>query len=80
MEAFRDKELDPRLLVQPAQPLQDDTLSRGILDSIPFFSGNKTDSAREWIESIEDLGRASGWQIQTYRRAAISRVQGSARD
>ena len=41
-------------------------LSRGILNSITFFSGNKTDSARKWIETIEDLGRASGWQIQTY--------------
>ena len=80
MEAFRDREFDPRLPVQPAQPLQEDTLSRGILDSIPFFSGNKTNSTREWIEAIEDLGRACGWQIQTYRRAAISRVQGSARD
>ena len=56
MEAFRDRGSDPRLPMQPAQPLQEDTLSRGILDSIPFFSGNKTDSGREWIESIKDLG------------------------
>lgn len=82
IEAFRDRELEaPRPPVLPiAPPPQEDTLSRGILDSVPFFAGNKTDSAREWIEAIEDLGRASGWQIQTYRRAAISRVQGSARD
>ena len=65
MEAFRDKELDPRLLVQPAQPLQDDSLTRhSWLDPI-FF--RKQDRQRKGMDRVH-------WRFGKSQRLANSDV------
>ena len=58
----------------------DETLSPEVLNMIKPFQGSSTDDARDWVLSIEDVGRAQGWRVQTHRRAAVAKLSGGAYD
>lgn len=58
----------------------DETLSPEVLNMIKPFKGSSADDARDWVLTIEDVGRAQGWRAQTHRRAAVSKLVGGAYD
>lgn len=58
----------------------DETLSPEVLNRIKPFQGSSTDDARDWVLSIEDVGRAQGWRVQTHRRAAVPKLSEGAYD
>lgn len=58
----------------------DESLSPEVLNMIKSFKDSSADDARDWVLTIEDVGRAQGWRDQTHRRAAVAKLFGGAYD
>lgn len=55
-------------------------LPREGLEQISEFRGLTNEDAADWVTELEDIGRLFGWTPEEQRRAALTKLQGNARD
>lgn len=64
--------------IQPA--LAETKVSKVALELVPNYGGNRSEDAREWVQTLEEVGHTHDWRLPHHRKAAICKLTGTARE